>query len=152
MEYADDGDLKQRVEQAQYDQKLLDQQAIMHWFTQIVLAVKYIHDNRILHRDIKIQNIFVTKSGLIKLGDFGTAKKLDSTEGLANTSLGTPYYISPEICEGKFYNHKTDIWMVGCVLYEMYFLDKPFEGKNIHVIIYYIYFIFIFIFIYFYYY
>ena len=83
------------------------------------MAVKYLHDNHILHRDIKIQNIFVTKEGLIKLGDFGIAKKLDRTDDLAQTSLGTPFYISPEICKGKFYNYKSDIWMIGCVLYEM---------------------------------
>lgn len=59
------------------------------------------------------------KSGLIKLGDFGVAKQLDFTDDLAHTSLGTPYYVSPEICLGRFYNYKSDIWMIGCVLYEL---------------------------------
>jgi serine/threonine protein kinase len=68
---------------------------------------------------LSFQNIFLTKNGTIKLGDFGIAKVLNSTVELARTCIGTPYYLSPEICENRPYNNKSDIWSLGCVLYEI---------------------------------
>ena len=69
----------------------------------------------------------------IKLGDFGISKLLESTTDFAKTSLGTPYYLSPEICSGKKYNCKSVIWMLGCLLYELCTFRKPFEGESLHV-------------------
>ncbi|XP_044286836.1 serine/threonine-protein kinase Nek1 isoform X6 [Varanus komodoensis] len=103
---------------------------IMDWFIQICLALKHVHDRKILHRDIKSQNIFLTKDGTIQLGDFGIARVLNSTVELARTCIGTPYYLSPEICENKPYNNKSDIWALGCVLYEMCTLKHAFEAGN----------------------
>ncbi len=123
-----------RMQEFKQNGQFMEEKQIMHYFSQLVLAVKYLHDNHIIHRDIKIQNIFLTKEGLIKLGDFGIAKKLDRTDDLAQTSLGTPFYISPEICQGKYYNYKSDSWMMGCVLYELTPLQKPFSGNSIHVL------------------
>ena len=116
MEYADGGDLSLKI---QKHGKLFTEEEILKMFTQLVLAIQYIHDNKILHRDIKPQNIFLTKNGDIKLGDFGIAKVLDYTMQLCKTQIGTFFYLSPEICEGKSYNSKSDIWSLGCVLYEM---------------------------------
>lgn len=62
----------------------------------------------------------------IKLGDFGISKQIENTQLLTTTSVGTPYYISPEICQNQSYNNKTDIWMMGCFLYELCTLKKPF--------------------------
>ncbi|NXC75074.1 NEK1 kinase, partial [Anhinga anhinga] len=103
---------------------------ILDWFVQICLALKHIHDRKILHRDIKSQNIFLTKDGTIQLGDFGIARVLNSTAELARTCIGTPYYLSPEICQNKPYNNKSDIWALGCVLYEMCTLKHAFEAGN----------------------
>ena len=71
---------------------------ILDWFVQMALAIKHIHDRKILHRDLKTQNIFMTQSGSIKIGDFGIARVLQHTYDCAQTAIGTPYYLSPEIC------------------------------------------------------
>ncbi|XP_014390715.1 PREDICTED: serine/threonine-protein kinase Nek1 [Myotis brandtii] len=117
MDYCEGGDLFKRINA----QKgiLFQEDQILDWFVQICLALKHVHDRKILHRDIKSQNIFLTKDGTIQLGDFGIARVLNSTVELARTCIGTPYYLSPEICENKPYNNKSDIWALGCVLYEL---------------------------------
>uniref|UniRef100_A0A8I5KSI3 non-specific serine/threonine protein kinase n=1 Tax=Homo sapiens TaxID=9606 RepID=A0A8I5KSI3_HUMAN len=76
------------------------------------------------------QNIFLTKDGTVQLGDFGIARVLNSTVELARTCIGTPYYLSPEICENKPYNNKSDIWALGCVLYELCTLKHAFEAGS----------------------
>ncbi|XP_015200423.1 serine/threonine-protein kinase Nek1 isoform X2 [Lepisosteus oculatus] len=128
MDYCEGGDLFKRINA----QKgvLFSEDQIMDWFVQICLALKHVHDRKILHRDIKSQNIFLTKDGTIQLGDFGIARVLNSTVELARTCIGTPYYLSPEICENKPYNNKSDIWALGCVLYEMCTLKHAFEAGN----------------------
>ncbi len=106
------------------------EEQVLDWFVQLCLAVKHVHDRKILHRDLKTQNIFLTKVGIIKLGDFGIARVLKSTGELARTAIGTPYYLSPEICESQPYNNKSDIWSLGCILYEMTTLKHAFEAGN----------------------
>ncbi|GFV65405.1 hypothetical protein TNCV_2638351 [Trichonephila clavipes] len=128
-DYCDGGDLYSKI-QVQKGTYFKENQ-ILDWFVQICLAVKHVHDRRILHRDIKTQNIFLTKSGIAKLGDFGIARVLNNTSELARTCIGTPYYLSPEICENKPYNNKSDIWSLGCVLFELTTLKHAFEAKNI---------------------
>ncbi|XP_010140241.1 PREDICTED: serine/threonine-protein kinase Nek1 [Buceros rhinoceros silvestris] len=128
MDYCEGGDLFKKINA----QKgvLFSEDQILDWFVQICLALKHIHDRKILHRDIKSQNIFLTKDGTIQLGDFGIARVLNSTVDLARTCIGTPYYLSPEICQNKPYNNKSDIWALGCVLYEMCTLKHAFEAGN----------------------
>ncbi|XP_063280361.1 serine/threonine-protein kinase Nek1 isoform X11 [Prinia subflava] len=128
MDYCEGGDLFKKINA----QKgiLFSEDQILDWFVQICLALKHIHDRKILHRDIKSQNIFLTKDGTIQLGDFGIARVLNSTAELARTCIGTPYYLSPEICQNKPYNNKSDIWALGCVLYEMCTLKYAFEAGN----------------------
>ncbi|XP_075053875.1 serine/threonine-protein kinase Nek1 isoform X2 [Mixophyes fleayi] len=128
MDYCEGGDLFKRIN----TQKgvLFSEDQIVDWFIQLCLALKHVHDRKILHRDIKSQNIFLTKSGTIQLGDFGIARVLNSTVELARTCIGTPYYLSPEICENRPYNNKSDIWALGCVLYEMCTLKHAFEAGN----------------------
>lgn len=133
MEYADGGDLSQLI--SRQGRKLLSEQDVMHYFIQIALALKYMHDRKILHRDLKGQNVFLCKNGKVKLGDFGIAKVLDSTAQLCKTQIGTPYYLSPEICEGKRYNSKTDIWSLGCILYELCTLKHPFDASNMNALL-----------------
>lgn len=105
---------------------------VLNWFTQICLALKHVHDRKILHRDLKSQNIFLTKNNMIKLGDFGIARVLSETKSKAKTVVGTPYYLSPEIIQSKPYSFKSDIWSLGVLLYEMCALQPPFNAQSLH--------------------
>jgi len=109
----------------------LEEDEILSCFSQICLAIKHLHDRKILHRDLKSQNIFLTKSGIVKLGDFGISKVLSHTKENVQTIVGTPYYLSPEIVENKPYNNKSDIWSLGILLYEMCCLEPPFNGTSL---------------------
>ncbi|XP_076308989.1 serine/threonine-protein kinase Nek6-like isoform X2 [Tachypleus tridentatus] len=128
MEYADGGNLAQYLSS---QKTRIEEREIVFLFHQIVSAIHHLHEHNILHRDIKTSNIFLTKDGLVKVGDFGISKMLTTRKGKAYTLLGTPYYISPEMCQGKPYNEKSDIWALGCILYEMACLHKAFEGSNL---------------------
>jgi NIMA (never in mitosis gene a)-related kinase len=88
------------------------------------------HSNKILHRDLKTLNIFLSKDNKIKIGDLGVAKILENFENFVTSKVGTPYYLSPEVCEDRPYNNKSDIWSLGCILYELCSLVHPFEAKN----------------------
>ncbi len=81
-----------------------------------------------MHRDLKTQNIFLTKAGCIKLGDFGIARTLRAGAEMAVTIVGTPFYMSPELMASKPYDFKTDMWSLGCVLHEMTSLQHAFSG------------------------
>ncbi|OHT16199.1 hypothetical protein TRFO_13354 [Tritrichomonas foetus] len=135
MEYADGGDLAGKIRIRSETKALFTESEILHTFIQISLAIKYIHDRKILHRDLKAQNIFLMKDGTVKLGDFGIARVLENTFQLCKTRIGTPYYLSPEICEGKTYNSKTDIWSLGCILYELCTLKHAFNARNMSALV-----------------
>lgn len=93
--------------------------------------MKYIHDKNIIHRDVKPSNIFLSSENYIKFGDFGIARITQSiNENICQTSIGTPYYISPEICQHKPYGNKSDIWGLGCILFELLTLRHPFDAKS----------------------
>ncbi|PIO25673.1 hypothetical protein AB205_0121000, partial [Aquarana catesbeiana] len=128
MEYCDCGDLAKRINKQRGVH--FDEDQILSWFVQISLGLKHIHDRKVLHRDIKAQNIFLASNGTTaKLGDFGIARMLNNTMELARTCVGTPYYLSPELCENRPYNNKTDIWSLGCVLYELCTLKHPTQKE-----------------------
>eukprot|EP00105_Crassostrea_gigas_P014524 XP_011431212.1 PREDICTED: uncharacterized protein LOC105330955 isoform X3 [Crassostrea gigas] len=135
IEYADGGTLAQKLAAMATKDKNIEEKEVLQIFQQIVAAIRHIHELNILHRDLKTANIFLTKEGVVKVGDFGISKMLSSANKGANTVLGTPYYISPEMCEGKPYNDKSDIWALGCILYEMACLQKTFEGSNLPALV-----------------
>ncbi|NWW24128.1 NEK3 kinase, partial [Falcunculus frontatus] len=128
MEYCDNGDLMQKIKHQ--GGNLFPEDTILHWFVQMCLAVKHIHDKRVLHRDIKSKNVFLTQSGKVKLGDFGSARLLAHPMSYACTYVGTPYYVPPEIWESLPYNNKSDIWSLGCILYELCTLKHPFQANS----------------------
>lgn len=129
MEYADGGDLSEQIENAS---NYFTEDRILDWFIQICLAIKHIHDRKIVHRDLKAENVFLMKNGTVKLGDFGIAKILDKTTSLTRTAIGTPYNLSPEICLGRKYNGKSDIWSLGCILYQLCTLKHPFDSNSLN--------------------
>ncbi|XP_035228958.1 serine/threonine-protein kinase Nek4-like isoform X1 [Stegodyphus dumicola] len=133
MGYCEHGDLYTCIKNRNgvyYEEK-----QIIHWFVQICMALKYLHDKNVLHRDLKTQNIFLTRNELIKIGDLGIARVLNSTHEMATTLIGTPYYMSPEIFAGKPYNQKSDVWALGCCMYEIATLKQAFNAQDIHTLI-----------------
>ncbi|XP_030007836.1 serine/threonine-protein kinase Nek3 isoform X2 [Sphaeramia orbicularis] len=128
MEYCSGGDLLHRIQQQKTAQFCVDD--ILKWFAQMCAGTKHIHDKRVLHRDLKAKNIFLTDNGTIKLGDFGSACILNSSKAFAQTYVGTPYYVAPEIWDNKPYNNKSDVWSLGCVLYELCTLRHPFQASS----------------------
>jgi NIMA (never in mitosis gene a)-related kinase len=136
MEYAEKGDMKNFIKNhTSKEVDFVEENKVWQWLSQIVSAVKYLHNKNIIHRDIKLENLFVTSENSIKLGDFGISKKLENSMDMANSGVGTPFYLSPEICQGLSYSFKTDIWMLGCVLYEICTLNKPFKSDSINFLI-----------------
>lgn len=87
-----------------------------------------LHKLNILHRDLKSANIFLTTKGEIKIGDMNVSKL--AKKGLLYTQTGTPYYASPEVWKDKPYDKMSDIWSLGCILYEMTTLKPPFRAEN----------------------
>ena len=130
-EYADGGDLSEKIKEKKNKNNNFTESEILDYFTQICLAIKHIHEKKIIHRDLKSGNIFLMKNGLVKLGDFGIAKRFQKTMDKAKTFIGTPYYLSPEIINGKPYDSKSDIWSLGVLLYEMMTFKMPFNANSL---------------------
>ena len=128
-EYCDHGDLNDLLARQFNLNKRFDENLIWKIFIQTSLGLSHIHQQNILHRDIKAKNIFLNKSLDVKIGDLGIAKILQNTVH-ARTFIGTPYYISPELCKDLPYDKKSDVWALGCVLYEMVMLKHPFDAET----------------------
>lgn len=130
-----EGDLFQILE----DDKRLSEDEIHPLACQLLSALFYLHSHRILHRDMKPQNILIGKNGAVKLCDFGFARAM-SRETIVLTSIkGTPLYMSPELVQEKPYDHTADLWSLGCILYELWTGEPPFYCTSIvqlvHVIV-----------------
>ena len=128
MEYADKGDLFQLITERKKTKDYFTEQEIWKVFIQLLKGLKALHDFKILHRDIKSANVFLFQGGICKLGDLNVSKV--ARKGLGYTQTGTPYYASPEVWEEKPYDNKSDVWSLGCVIYEMITLRPPFQAKS----------------------
>eukprot|EP01060_Flectonema_neradi_P020827 TRINITY_DN2832_c1_g1_i1.p1 TRINITY_DN2832_c1_g1~~TRINITY_DN2832_c1_g1_i1.p1 ORF type:complete len:465 (+),score=54.64 TRINITY_DN2832_c1_g1_i1:42-1397(+) len=131
MEFADGGDLYQRIQSLE---RPMSEDGVLYIFAQICLAVRHLHSRKILHRDLKTQNVFMTKDNIVKLGDFGLATALRHTWQQAHSLCGTPHYFSPELVAGRPYNNKADIWSMGCILYELLTQRFAFTGTTLQEI------------------
>ncbi|CAF0743713.1 unnamed protein product [Adineta steineri] len=129
-EYCEDGDLDQYLKSLRKQRSRLQMDQVIDLFIQLVSAINFLHSKKILHRDIKTSNIFL-KRNHIKLGDFGISRLMMNTLDKASTFIGTPYYMSPETLRFDGYNMKSDIWSLGCVLYELSVCKRAFERSNI---------------------
>ena len=128
MEYADKGDLLQLINERKKTKNYFTEQEVWKIFIQLLNGLKALHDFKILHRDIKSANVFLFKGGICKLGDLNVSKV--ARKGLGYTQTGTPYYASPEVWEERPYDSKSDVWSLGCVMYEMITLRPPFQAKS----------------------
>jgi len=132
MEYADGGDLGALVARRRASARRFLEREAMSTFVQIASSLQYVHERRILHRDLKSKNVFLTRDGTVKLGDFGIARVFDPSDAsFTDTQVGTPYYLPPEMCGNQPYTFSADIWCLGVVFYELLALEVPFSAPNV---------------------
>ena len=130
MEYCDDGDLETKIKVMKRNKQKFEEPLIWEYAIQIVEGLKALHDKKILHRDLKSANIFLLKGkNQCKIGDLNVSKVMKDNF-LINSQIGTPSYSSPEVWNAQPYSYKSDLWSVGCIIYEMCSLRQPFKGKN----------------------
>ncbi|ELV12941.1 Serine/threonine-protein kinase Nek2 [Tupaia chinensis] len=135
MEYCEGGDLASVITKGTKERQYLEEEFVLRVMTQLTLALKECHrrsdgGHTVLHRDLKPANVFLDGKQNVKLGDFGLARILNHDTSFAKTFVGTPYYMSPEQMNRMSYNEKSDIWSLGCLLYELCALMPPFTAFN----------------------
>ena len=130
MEYADDGDLHTKIEKMEKEGGSFNEDLIWSYSIQMIEGLKALHDKKIMHRDLKSANIFLVKDKhQCKIGDMNVSKVIK--EKVLKTQTGTPYYASPEVWNDNPYSFKSDLWSIGCVIYELCELKPPFHGKDL---------------------
>merc|ERR1712088_717777 len=111
--------------------KAITEPETRYYMKQMLLGVQYLHDNKIIHRDLKLGNIFLNDNMEIKLGDFGLATKVDYEGERKRTLCGTPNYIAPEVLTKKGHGFEVDIWSTGCIMYTLLVGKPPFETNSL---------------------
>ncbi len=130
MEYVDGGDLAQLIQKLKASRKYISEKELMALMKGLLSALEFLHAKRIMHRDIKTPNILISKAGVVKLGDMGVSKILKGGES-QQTRVGTPLYLAPEQVLNQAYDHKIDVWALGCVFFYLAMHRPPFYGDNL---------------------
>jgi serine/threonine protein kinase len=133
LEYAEKGTLGSLISQNIKNFRKFKNNEIQNIILSISNGLNHLHKHNIIHRDIKPENILISKNNVYKISDFGVSR-LDNKTKLINTSIGTPYYMAPELIKGKSYNKEVDCWALGCIFYELFTLALPFVGHNMYVL------------------
>ena len=130
------GDLANEVAKAREAGAPIPEARVLTWLAQLAAALEYLHAKHVLHRDLKPQNVFIGRGGVLRVGDFGVAKAMDATDDLAQTCTGTPFYLAPEVCRNKGYGFKSDCWSLGCIAYELLALEPAFAADSLMSVVY----------------
>ncbi|KAL1174161.1 hypothetical protein V6Z11_A05G458300 [Gossypium hirsutum] len=125
------GDLFQILE----DDKCLPEEQVQAIAKQLVRALHYLHSNRIIHRDMKPQNILIGAGSVVKLCDFGFARAMSTNTVVLRSIKGTPLYMAPELVREQPYNHTVDLWSLGVILYELFVGQPPFYTNSVYALI-----------------
>ncbi|XP_067647347.1 serine/threonine-protein kinase polo [Eurosta solidaginis] len=122
---------KRSMMELQKRRKTITEYECRYYIYQIIQGVKYLHDHRIIHRDLKLGNLFLDDLLHVKIGDFGLATRVEYEGERKKTLCGTPNYIAPEILNKKGHSFEVDIWSIGCVMYTLLVGQPPFETKTL---------------------
>ena len=131
MEYADLGDMAKLIAEMNAKQLRFTEEDMWRFIYCIASALHHMHSRHLMHRDIKPANIYVSRGGEVKVGDLGLGRVMEGYYDRAGSVVGTPYYMSPEVIREEEYDYATDIWSLGCLVYEMAQLHVPFQGDNL---------------------
>ena len=131
MEFCEGSDLKKFIMDYKDKHLLIGENIIYNIVLEICLGIKEIHKKNLIHRDMKPENIFITKDHKIKIGDFGVSRQLDNTNRYTYSVIGTGKYMAPEVIKAEKYNSKVDIWGLGCIIYELLTLNICFDGPGL---------------------
>ncbi len=127
IEWADKGDLKRFIKKYLQEGDKIDEIMIIEYTRQLGSALLHMHEKRIIHRDLKPANILIFSDGLLKLGDLGLGRYMSDETFKAFSKVGTPLYMSPEVIRNDGYDFKSDVWSLGCVIYELVTFKSPFR-------------------------
>lgn len=130
MEYAEEGDILSLINKTKTNRTMISENTIWTYLIQMLIGLKALHEKKFIHRDLKSANVFICKDDIAKIGDFNVAKRLKYSTYM-QSQTGTPYYASPEIWLEKPYDMRTDLWSLGCIVYQMCTLQVPFQAHSI---------------------
>ncbi|TNJ27668.1 Kinase, NEK [Giardia muris] len=134
MNYCKEGELTRLIKDRSKSRIPFEEPLILRWVAQLASALWYIHDQKMIHRDLKTQNVFLDEHLNLQIGDFGVARTI-GPGSLATTFVGSPLYMSPELIEEKKYNSQSDMWSLGCIIFEMLCLKTAFQARNMNMLI-----------------